>query len=66
MAVHYVTSPPPGGKSAVLTAITVALGGKAAVTGRGSGLKSFIKEGKTSVKHVFLVILTLNQTPQTL
>lgn len=35
----------PGGKSAVLTAITVALGGKAAVTGRGSGLKSFIKEG---------------------
>ena len=35
-----------GGKSAVLTAITVALGGKAAVTGRGSGLKSFIKEGK--------------------
>ena len=36
----------PGGKSAVLTAITVALGGKAAVTGRGTGLKSFIKEGK--------------------
>jgi hypothetical protein len=36
----------PGGKSAVLTAITVALGGKASVTGRGSGLKSFIKEGK--------------------
>lgn len=36
----------PGGKSAVLTAITIALGGKAAVTGRGSGLKSFIKEGK--------------------
>ena len=35
-----------GGKSAVLTAITVALGGKAAATGRGSGLKSFIKEGK--------------------
>jgi hypothetical protein len=36
----------PGGKSAVLTAITVALGGKAAVTGRGTGLKSFIKEGR--------------------
>ena len=35
-----------GGKSAVLTAITIALGGKAAVTGRGSGLKSFIKEGQ--------------------
>lgn len=36
----------PGGKSAVLTAITIALGGKAAVTGRGTGLKSFIKEGR--------------------
>jgi hypothetical protein len=35
-----------GGKSAVLTAITIALGGKAATTGRGSGLKSFIREGQ--------------------
>ena len=42
-----------GGKSAVLTALTVALGGKAALTGRGNGLKSFIKEGKTYV-HQFL------------
>ncbi|KAH8825160.1 P-loop containing nucleoside triphosphate hydrolase protein [Flagelloscypha sp. PMI_526] len=33
------------GKSAVLSAITVALGGKSTSTGRGSGLKSFIKEG---------------------
>jgi structural maintenance of chromosomes protein 6 len=37
-----------GGKSAVLTAITVALGGKANFTGRGSGLKSFIREGQRS------------------
>jgi hypothetical protein len=36
----------PGGKSAVLSALTVALGGKATVTGRGSGLKSFIREGQ--------------------
>ncbi|GJJ13315.1 hypothetical protein Clacol_007567 [Clathrus columnatus] len=35
-----------GGKSAVLTALTIALGGKAASTGRGSGLKSFIREGQ--------------------
>ncbi|PSR71970.1 hypothetical protein PHLCEN_2v12180 [Hermanssonia centrifuga] len=35
-----------GGKSAVLSALTVALGGKANVTGRGSGLKSFIREGQ--------------------
>ena len=37
-----------GGKSAVLSAITVALGGKANSTGRGSGLKSFIREGQRS------------------
>ncbi|KAH9926088.1 P-loop containing nucleoside triphosphate hydrolase protein [Amylocystis lapponica] len=35
-----------GGKSAVLSALTVALGGKATSTGRGSGLKSFIREGQ--------------------
>ncbi|KAG0704264.1 P-loop containing nucleoside triphosphate hydrolase protein [Suillus ampliporus] len=32
--------------SAVLSAITIALGGKANSTGRGSGLKSFIREGQ--------------------
>ena len=37
-----------GGKSAVLSAITVALGGKANSTGRGNGLKSFIREGQRS------------------
>lgn len=35
-----------GGKSAVLSAITIALGGKAITTGRGSGLKNFIREGQ--------------------
>lgn len=35
-----------GGKSAVLSAITIALGGKANSTGRGSGLKAFIREGQ--------------------
>ena len=37
------------GKSAVLSAITVALGGKTASTGRGAGLKSFIREGQSYV-----------------
>lgn len=36
-----------GGKSAVLSALTIALGGKASTTGRGSGLKNFIQTGKT-------------------
>ncbi|CAK5284121.1 unnamed protein product [Mycena citricolor] len=36
------------GKSAVLTGITVALGGKANATGRGNGLKSFIREGQNA------------------
>lgn len=35
-----------GGKSAVLTAIILALGGKSAATGRFSNLKGFIKTGK--------------------
>lgn len=35
-----------GGKSAVLTAIIVALGAKASATGRGAGIKGFIQTGK--------------------
>lgn len=35
-----------GGKSAVLTGIILALGGKSAATGRYSSLKGFIKTGK--------------------
>lgn len=34
-----------GGKSAVLTAIIVALGGRSNVTGRGTGVKEFIRQG---------------------
>lgn len=37
-----------GGKSAILTAITIALGGKATSTSRASNLRSFVKEGKAS------------------
>ncbi|KAK0545371.1 Structural maintenance of chromosomes protein 6 [Tilletia horrida] len=43
------------GKSAILTGITIALGGKAASTNRGSSLKSFIREGADAAE----VILTM-------
>jgi chromosome segregation ATPase len=50
----------PGGKSAVLSAITVALGGKSASTGRGSGLKSFIKEGEKYVLSLLRLQFIVN------
>ncbi|PWN43573.1 P-loop containing nucleoside triphosphate hydrolase protein [Ceraceosorus guamensis] len=43
------------GKSAILTGITIALGGNALSTDRGKSLKSFVKEGKTGA----IVELTL-------
>lgn len=47
-----------GGKSAVLTGLTVGLGGTSVLTGRGKGLKYFIKEGETCVYKSFLVRLS--------
>ncbi|KAG1745864.1 P-loop containing nucleoside triphosphate hydrolase protein [Suillus paluster] len=44
--INFIIGHNGSGKSAVLSAITVALGGKANSTGRGSGLKSFIREGQ--------------------
>ena len=35
-----------GGKSSVLTAVVVGLGGKATATNRGQSIKNFIKHGK--------------------
>ncbi|GAA96111.1 hypothetical protein E5Q_02772 [Mixia osmundae IAM 14324] len=40
------------GKSAILTAITLALGGKAAATNRGSSTKNFIRQGATSARII--------------
>ncbi|PIL22905.1 hypothetical protein GSI_15601 [Ganoderma sinense ZZ0214-1] len=45
--INFIIGHNGSGKSAVLSALTVALGGKATSTGRGSGLKSFIREGQS-------------------
>ncbi|KZV67077.1 P-loop containing nucleoside triphosphate hydrolase protein [Peniophora sp. CONT] len=44
--INFIIGHNGSGKSAVLSAITIALGGKANSTGRGAGLKSFIREGQ--------------------
>jgi hypothetical protein len=54
MLIYYLI----GGKSAILTAITIALGGKATATSRGNSLKSFVKEGKQTA----IVEVTLRNT----
>ncbi|KAG6815759.1 hypothetical protein H0H87_011596 [Tephrocybe sp. NHM501043] len=53
--INFIIGHNGSGKSAVLSAITVALGGKSNSTGRGNGLKSFIKEG-CSAAEVTIVI----------
>ncbi|XP_048842118.1 structural maintenance of chromosomes protein 6-like isoform X2 [Brienomyrus brachyistius] len=46
--VNFVIGNNGSGKSAVLTALIVGLGGKAHTTNRGSSLKGFVKEGESS------------------
>ncbi|KAJ7021611.1 P-loop containing nucleoside triphosphate hydrolase protein [Mycena alexandri] len=48
--INFIIGHNGSGKSAVLSAITVALGGKANSTGRGNGLKSFIREGQSAAE----------------
>ncbi|KAL4864957.1 hypothetical protein BDV12DRAFT_175340 [Aspergillus spectabilis] len=50
--INFIVGKNGSGKSAVLTAITLCLGGKASATNRGQSLKSFIKEGKESATIV--------------
>ncbi|OBZ68728.1 Structural maintenance of chromosomes protein 6 [Grifola frondosa] len=53
--INFIIGHNGSGKSAVLSALTVALGGKATSTGRGTGLKSFIREGQ-NVAEVTVVL----------
>ena len=46
--INFIIGHNGSGKSAVLTALTICLGGKASATNRGGSLKSFIKEGEDS------------------
>ncbi|KAL8998456.1 MAG: hypothetical protein Q9169_002493 [Polycauliona sp. 2 TL-2023] len=46
--INFIIGHNGSGKSAILTAITICLGGKATATNRGQSLKSFIKQGKDS------------------
>ncbi|KAL9102289.1 MAG: hypothetical protein Q9163_002558 [Psora crenata] len=54
--INFIIGPNGSGKSAVLTALTICLGGKASATNRGQSLKSFIKEGQEYiVRYVHFV-----------
>ncbi|KAI1362374.1 P-loop containing nucleoside triphosphate hydrolase protein [Xylaria arbuscula] len=55
---NFIVGENGSGKSAVLTAITLCLGGKASATNRGGSLKSFVKEG---TDHASLVVRLKNQ-----
>ncbi|XP_061192565.1 structural maintenance of chromosomes protein 6-like isoform X2 [Saccostrea echinata] len=48
--VNFIVGRNGSGKSAVVTALVVGLGGKASVTSRGSTIKSFIKSGKNTAE----------------
>ncbi|KAJ8399397.1 hypothetical protein AAFF_G00411090 [Aldrovandia affinis] len=46
--VNFISGNNGSGKSAVLTALIVGLGGKATITNRGASLKGFVKNGESS------------------
>lgn len=54
--INFIVGKNGSGKSAILTAITLCLGGKASATNRGQSLKSFIKEGKEWANRILLCI----------
>jgi chromosome segregation ATPase len=55
--INFIVGENGSGKSAVLTALTLCLGGKASDTNRGGSLKSFVKEGQD---HGTLVVSIRN------
>lgn len=56
--INFIIGHNGSGKSAVLTALTMCLGGKATATNRGANLKSLIKEG---TEHAILAVKIKNQ-----
>lgn len=48
--INFIIGHNGSGKSAILTAITIALGGKANTTSRGSSLRDFVREGATAAE----------------
>ncbi|CAC5418017.1 SMC6 [Mytilus coruscus] len=48
--VNFIVGRNGSGKSAIVTALVVGLGGKASVTSRGTAIKSFIKNGKQTAE----------------
>ncbi|KXJ90676.1 P-loop containing nucleoside triphosphate hydrolase protein [Microdochium bolleyi] len=55
---NFIVGENGSGKSAILTAITLCLGGKASATNRGGSLRSFVKEGQ---EHASLIVKIKNQ-----
>lgn len=55
---NFIVGQNGSGKSAILTAITLCLGGKASSTNRGASLKSFIRSGQ---QHGSIVVKIKNQ-----
>ncbi|KAJ6115128.1 hypothetical protein N7486_000906 [Penicillium sp. IBT 16267x] len=50
--INFIVGKNGSGKSAILTALTLCLGGKASATNRGQSLKNFIKEGKENANII--------------
>jgi chromosome segregation ATPase len=50
--INFIVGKNGSGKSAILTGITLCLGGKASATNRGQSLKSFIKEGRENASII--------------
>ncbi|KAI1478589.1 P-loop containing nucleoside triphosphate hydrolase protein [Daldinia eschscholtzii] len=57
---NFIVGENGSGKSAILTAITLCLGGKASATNRGGSLRSFVKEGQ---ENAVLIVKIKNQGP---
>uniref|UniRef100_A0A0C9RF88 Smc6_2 protein n=1 Tax=Fopius arisanus TaxID=64838 RepID=A0A0C9RF88_9HYME len=59
--VNFIVGRNGSGKSAILTAITIGLGGRASTTERGDSFKTFIKSGKVSCT---IEITLINEGPK--